>query len=292
MHQADDTPPTDIGTHAYSRCCAMVAAQLQKAEEARRELLLQYDGKQVHHWRVSLRRAIVTVPLIAGCFPDHPAASMKHELKRWREATGASRDLDIFAEDSLPAFAADHPAAMASPALLATLEQQRNDARSKTLAALESSSLASLIAQFSAMSLRRPAPNDTALQHVADVAIERTWHTLVHRADRLDGGRKRLHRLRAAVKSMRYTVELFQPLYEPKPTHAWLDVLTDLQGDLGKAHDRMIARRIAKFLRGGASRDAFTKDFDRWSRHRGHRAAMHAETTCRHLLKTKPFWGR
>ncbi|HEY9132042.1 MAG TPA: CHAD domain-containing protein [Dyella sp.] len=273
----------------FHRCCHAIEGYLQKAEQARLDLLLQYDAKRLHAWRVNLRRVTATLGKLAKIH-GQSIDRMIDTLKQCRDASGASRDLDILAEETLPAFAADHPSTLASPALWQNLERQRTQARNTMLDGLRESSLTTLIADFNAWVQHQQAPSDKALRHAAASAIADAHHKLSKRAEKIDGGRKALHRMRTATKKLRYTIELFQHAYPRKAVDTWLDALSELQGQLGKAHDRMTGQALGRTLLIDTGDEAFVKKLRRWSKRTAHRAAIHADTSYRHIGRLEAYW--
>lgn len=285
--------PEDGPDHSngeFRRCCRAIDGYLQKAEQARVDLLLQYDAKRLHTWRVNLRRVTATLDKLIHIHAGDEATALLETLKQHRDATGSSRDLDILAEETLPAFATEHPGSIPTPALWQKLEQQRNQARRDMLDALREHSLAPWIADFNAWSQKHAAPSDKTLRHAASAAIESAHRKLYRRADKLDGGREPLHRMRTATKKLRYTIELFQHAFPHKAANAWLEALTDLQAQLGKAHDRMTGRNLGSILLADQSDEKFIKQLRRWSKRTAHRATIHADTSYKQLSKLEPYW--
>ncbi|MGH7087526.1 MAG: CHAD domain-containing protein, partial [Stellaceae bacterium] len=93
------------------------------------------------------------------------------------------------------------------------------------------------------------------------------------------------HRLRIALKEMRYASELLAPLYRKKAVRRLLRRLKPLQDDLGRANDRRTAASLAAAL-GARDGDAVL------ARHERRRAAAEAQTRqhLRRYRRVRPFW--
>lgn len=281
---------TDHTNSEFRRCCRAIDGYLQKAEQARVDLLLQYDAKRLHAWRVNLRRVTATLDKLIHIHGGDETNVLLDTLKQHRDVTGSSRDLDILAEETLPAFATEHPGNIPTPALWQNLELRRTQARHEMLDALRDHSLAPWIADFNAWSQKQAAPSDKTLRHAASAAIESAHRKLAKRADKLDGGRKPLHRMRTATKKLRYTIELFQHAFPHKAANAWLEALSDLQGQLGKAHDRMTGRNLGSILLTDQGDAKLVKQLRRWSKRTAHRATIHADASYKQLSRLEPYW--
>ena len=64
------------------------------------------------------------------------------------------------------------------------------------------------------------------------------------------------HRLRIALKKLRYATEFFEALYPKKHTKPYLAALKDLQDGLGHLNDVAVAQRLIASLVGEADRSA------------------------------------
>ena len=64
------------------------------------------------------------------------------------------------------------------------------------------------------------------------------------------------HRLRIALKKLRYATEFFEALYPKKHTKPYLAALKDLQDGLGHLNDVAVAQRLIDSLVGRGDRSA------------------------------------
>jgi CHAD domain-containing protein len=102
------------------------------------------------------------------------------------------------------------------------------------------------------------------------------------------------HRLRIALKKLRYAAELLGNLYEPAMTIGFIRRLKQLQDDLGDLNDVRVARVIVASL---ADPNAPNTGIDHagrriiaWHKRRLVRTEPKLKRRLRQLFKTEPFW--
>jgi putative phosphoesterase len=176
------------------------------------------DIEAIHHLRVATRRLRTALNL----FPDLVKPKWNKQLKGLAHALGAARDLDVQIE-FLKQAVAKAPDSTLRPGLqrlLLRLTQRRERRQIKVLKALD---------QFEANNVARnmlqaltPAPEEAAspdnlagareraAQAIAQLVQEAlTFDQAVHDPARV----AELHQLRITCKHLRYTLEIFAPLY-------------------------------------------------------------------------------
>lgn len=283
--------PRAASPSVFEQIRQAVDGHLAKASDARKRLLEgSYDPKLLHAWRVSLRRVTATLSDLAKLSDDNLSDVLAY-LRQCREATGACRDLDILIQETLPGFAAEESGKQAKlSAVQAHLLERQQETRRQAVAALHKFSLAAPVRAWRHWADALEPPTDRTMQKAAAVAIERRFVTLKKRMAKLDGGQKRLHRLRAAAKKLRYSIELYQHAFPKHAAAAWLKQLADLQTHLGEAHDRMMGRQLFGELVDTEHGDAVRKPFRRWSKRTGYQAAEQAMHSLATLDELSPYW--
>jgi CHAD domain-containing protein len=205
------------------------------------------DPEGVHRMRVASRRMREVVALFRDALPAATQA-LRSELGWARRSLGDMRDLDVqIAKLESEAAAADGGDALGP--LIARLEREREDARGRMLAALDSARFEELLAALDAATAELDAggPNGATEPGVgegAPRALRRRMAQVRRRGDRLDAGSPdaELHALRIRVKRLRYALEFLAPLY-PKAAAGLLPGLVELQDGLGRHQDAVIAAR-------------------------------------------------
>lgn len=264
---------------------------LAKAAEARKRLLDgPYDPKLLHAWRVNLRRVTATLKDVAALSDDDLDDVLAY-LRVCREATGQCRDIDILAQETLPTFLdKEHGKLMGADDVRETLLALQQAQHEHAHTALKKHSLAMSLRAWNHWAQSLEPPSDRHMRHMAAAALEQRYATLRKRAQKLDGGQKRLHRLRSATKKLRYAVELYEHAFPKQATAAWLKRLADLQGHLGVAHDRMMGAILMKNLVSGDEARSRLKPFRQWSKRTAFEASEKALASLAKLEKLKVYW--
>lgn len=277
----------------FDRVCESLDGYFAKAFDARKRLLEQpYEPKLLHAWRVNLRRVTATLNDLTALSDDDLRDVLAY-LKSCREATGQSRDLDILAQETLPAFLDKENAQLPGvDAANKALSERQQETHKQAVIELKKHNLAASLQSWRHWVQTVEPPTDNQVRKLAAAAIQQRWNTLKKRAAKLDGGQKRLHRLRSATKKMRYSVELYQHAFPKQATSAWLRQLADLQGHLGLAHDRMTGRTLIRDFLVAEDTQTLLKPFRGW----GKRTAFHASEEAMHSLakleKLNAYWRK
>lgn len=275
----------------FDRIREALDGYLAKAVEARKRLLEEpYEPKLLHAWRVNLRRVTATLKDVASLSDDDLHDVLAY-LRNSREATGQCRDIDILALETLPAFLdKEHGKlddAESAKKALSDLQQRHHQ---QAVIELKKHNLATTLQAWRHWADTLEPPSDGRIREIAAAAIEKRFAELKKRAGKLDGGQKRLHRLRSATKKLRYSIELYRHAFPKQATTAWLKRLADLQGHLGLAHDRMMARTLIAEIADKDDGKARWKHFRRWNKRTAFEAsekAMHSLAKLEHL---KAYW--
>lgn len=206
------------------------------------------DIEYVHRMRVASRRVRNVLALFDHCLPKKHFNAWRIEMRRVTRALGAARDTDVqvaVVEDFLQG-TPDESLRPGLQRLLLRLRQQRAAAQRQVDKALDrlndkriiddmNDTLHELILRTRVYE-REPQSGDLYLR--ADEAIrlrlEELWmyEPFVRRPDCVD----ELHQMRIAAKHVRYTLEVFAPLYDnglKKP----IKVVKEIQELLGEVHD-------------------------------------------------------
>jgi len=266
---------------------------LSKAASARQRLLEQdYDPKQLHAWRVGLRRVTATLSKVTDLSEDR-LDDVQAYLRACREATGHCRDIDILAMETMPAFlrecAVIPPPAATMQQMIADLQAQ---AHTKAIAAVKGTSLVMPTQSWQHWAASFDPPSNRHLRENASAIIDDRFNAVKKRMAKYDGGKKRLHRLRAAIKKLRYSMELYQPLFPKHASARWLEQLAELQTHLGLAHDRMMARKLVAALPLGDNDAAPVKAFRRWAKKSAYEASQKATHSLTKLDKLNHYWHK
>lgn len=267
---------------------------LSKASDARKELLEKpYDTKLLHAWRVNLRRVTATLKDVAKLSDDDDLRDVRDYLRHCREATGQCRDIDILAQETLPAFIEKNgDKTDGATAAQKTLATRQEEAHQRAVAALKKSSLTIPLRSWRHWAATLEPPTDNRVRKIASAAIEQRHETMKKRAAKLDGSQKRLHRLRSAIKKLRYSIDLYRHAFPKQLSNAWLNQLADLQSHLGLAHDRMMGRQLWEAVVSVEGEAPLTKPFRRWGKRSAYEASEKASHSLAKLEHLSHFWRK
>ncbi|WP_430390157.1 CHAD domain-containing protein [Dyella sp. 20L07] len=286
--QAKARPDT---SSAFDHIRQTMDGYLAKAADARKRLLEgPYDPKLLHAWRVNLRRVTATLKDVAT-LSDDDLRDLLSYLRSCREATGQCRDIDILAQETLPGFAENDSGKKAGiDGSHKDLAKERQQAHRDAVAALKKHSLTIPRQAWRHWAESLDPPTNRTVRKMAAAAIAQNYNRLKKRASKLDGGQKRLHRLRSAAKKLRYSIELYQPAFPKAATDAWLKQLADLQTHLGLAHDRMTGRKLMVSLLPSQDDANPIKPFRRWAKRTAYEASKKATQSLAKLDQLTLYW--
>jgi CHAD domain-containing protein len=217
------------------------------------------DIEYIHRMRVATRRLRAALALFEECLPRKRFAEWEAQIKRITKALGAARDTDVQI-DVLQSFLAsltDRKQQAGIKRLLLRLQQQREQLQVKVIKALDDLESGRVIDDMTDtlhemfVQARVQAAGDDTLHAAgapAEVATEvyqraeqairlkleefLAYEMYVPQPDRI----AELHAMRIAAKHLRYTLEIFAPLYDDnlkKP----IKVVKEMQEMLGDIHD-------------------------------------------------------
>lgn len=200
------------------------------------------DPEYLHQMRVGLRRLRSLLRLFRELLGDE-ALPHAEALRAVAAALGPAREWDVLVTETLPPLAAALSVHAAMPAFLAACEIQRRQARKLSKKSIKTNTYnySQLLfgawldaADWSARGAAWGAP----AQHCAADILER-WHARVLKRGRRIGRRsdEELHRLRIAVKQLRYAVEFFATLFRARGMALLRERLAELQDILGSIND-------------------------------------------------------
>lgn len=220
--------------------------QLQANE---RGVIEARDPEYRHQARVALRRLRSLLRTFAPVIPQTTGAGIPDQLKRLARIIGDARNLDVFITETL-----GRAGGKAHPGMLAlsrrALAARRKAARAAG-AALSDLSHALLMLDLAEALMNLGHSGGQAsmpLGELAESALSQL-HAKVRKRGRQIGklAFEDLHRLRIAVKRLRYAMEFYEPL-APKKAQDALEALSGLQDLLGRLNDAATAWKLLDTL--------------------------------------------
>lgn len=206
------------------------------------------DPKGIHQMRVASRRLRAALRAFDEVLPDKPGRRWRQESRRLTRALGAARDLDVQIEWVDGAIAATPSTKLCTGMrrLRLRLCQDRQRRQPKLIRAMDRLAESDLLRGMPEELHRMTVDAGRAGGRIDDPAIQPTAREQIERAleemlayDSIAAQphlTEPLHQLRIAAKRLRYTMEVFQPLYAgglDKP----LKSVRKIQAALGDLHD-------------------------------------------------------
>jgi inorganic triphosphatase YgiF len=230
-------------------------AQLLRNEPA----VLSAQPEGVHQMRVAVRRLRSAISSLKKILPQEDVQWVTEELRSLGGTLGPARNLDVFAAELVPAARAGLPDEPGWDDLAATLDRLRAAAhkqiRDAILSRRYTASMLRLLRWFEASGWRRhsasgePDPMASPISAIAPDVLDRRQRKVRQRGNGFGSLMPpERHKLRIAVKKLRYTVELFSSLFDRDGLERFVGRLKRLQGDLGYANDVRVAHEFVTEL--------------------------------------------
>jgi inorganic triphosphatase YgiF len=262
----------------------------------------------IHQMRVAVRRLRSVLSALKPMLPAEPYRWASDELKWLAGALGSARNWDVFAANLVEPVERVLPFEHDLKLLAEAAERRRRTAYDRAKQAILSrehtAAILRLVRWFEARGWRDQPVSERAVLLLATVGevgpglIERRWRQSRKRSKRFDElTPAQRHKLRIALKKLRYTIEFLRNLFEKGKVKAFMRLLTPLQDDLGQINDV----RTAHELLAEVTRHADQSN-DAVARAGGIVLGWHERTLTdlepklrkhvRRLRRVKPFWPR
>lgn len=284
----------DPGMSVRAAATAILGAALEQLQANDAGVLGEDDGEYLHQLRVATRRMRSALRVFRPVLDPEFAAASREDLRWIAKVTGPARDWDVLATQTLPPIVAAYGGTRALRAVASRVAVRRRDARAAVTEALSSPRYARLVMRL-ARGLDSESPpvapaEDPGLATFAARAIRKG-----HR--RLAAGARKLsiltpaerHQLRLEAKKVRYAAEGFAPLFRAKRVGRYLEIVSDIQEDLGRANDAAVAARLLDEVRMPAAFAHFARG---WLAAHAQAGAGGLERHGDRLAQAKPFWEK
>lgn len=222
------------------------------------------DPEGIHQLRVSLRRLRSAFDLMRSAgSPLSKLEALRAEASWLARHLSPARDWDIFKKETLPGIARGCPAISGFDALEEVAEENRSAAYDTVRGVLADRRCARFVIELGAWIEARGWRSDVppeGLGQLAEPAINFAGRLLSERhLKALKRGKhfKTLsaderHRVRLAIKKLRYAVDFLLPMYgQRKATKRYFDRLADLQEELGTYNDMAVTSTLLTGLKAG-----------------------------------------
>ncbi len=226
-------------------------AQLLRNEPA----VLSAEPEGVHQMRVAVRQLRSAISSLKKILRQEDAQWVTEELRWLGNTLGPARNLDVFAAELVPAARTGLLDEPGWNDLGAALDRLRASAyeqiREAILSRRYTISMFRLLRWFEASGWRRhsasddPNPMTSPIGEIAPHVLDRRRRKVRQRGKGFASlAPRERHKLRIAVKKLRYTIELFGGLFDNDELEQFARRLKRLQGDLGYANDVRVAHEF------------------------------------------------
>jgi inorganic triphosphatase YgiF len=205
----------------------------------------------VHQMRVALRRLRSLLAAVKKLLPEAERRAVADQLAGLAAPLGPARNLDVFAAELLAPLRRGRPDEPGWAELAAAAERVRAEAHGRVkeeiLSPRHTEMVLRLLRWFEGRGWRMPQGGETAaltapISAITPDILDRRRRKVRKRSRhfaRLTP--KERHRLRIAVKKLRYTVELLRSLCPERAARRYVKLLKPVQGALGHANDVRVA---------------------------------------------------
>jgi CHAD domain-containing protein len=203
----------------------------------------------LHQLRVALRRLDTALGAFGREFGQDGLEALRDRAKMLMGRLAPARDLDVFTEKLLSG-PPKSGVPKGLPQLKARAEHARDGAWAGVGLCLSSADFEGFVDDVAALaSSRLPLSRDKRLPRAASRMLQHQMKRVKKRGKAASSAEEAdLHRLRIALKKLRYTCEFFAPLYSARKVARYLKRLRELQNHLGDLNDAVNVRHVVAAL--------------------------------------------
>jgi CHAD domain-containing protein len=256
----------------------------------------------IHQMRVAVRRLRAILSAFGAMLPEDQRRWASAELRWLADALSAARNVDVFLQALLAPAQAALAATDGMAALAAAAEQRRLSAYAQAKKAVGSRRYTALLLRllrwFESCGWRDATVAhdlDQPIDSLAAPLLDRRLRTVKRRGKGFAGqSAMQRHRLRIALKKLRYATEVLAALYPHADRDRFEKRLKRLQDDLGDANDVRVGRNIVADLAGRSGHGVAVADAGQavldWHERRLTRREHKLRKHLGRLLDAGPFW--
>ena len=257
MPRFASTPSLDRHLRPAEAARITVAAALARMDASAEAILSRDEPEDIHRFRVASRRLRAALRAFREVLDPSFEERVRADLAWITTKAGVVRDLDVLATTTFPALMRS---GMDAPGdrVMRRLEMRREHANRELRRALGSrrhAALRSAFARWLEAPQERAGSRGEELRRFAAKSVKRRFRAVRAAAgeDAATLGPAARHRLRIAVKKLRYGMEVFASLWPRKAVRRVEHALSALQDSLGRANDAVAATRLCRSLEAPAA---------------------------------------
>jgi len=247
------------------------------------------DPGGIHQIRVGLRRLQMALNSFGGDAPTLRALGKRG--RALASAFGPARDLDVLAGELLPRLSKKFPDNESFVALKLALRHARGEAWDDALAEILNPEFGAFLNEVAAVAEALPH-RDTRIVKFSRRVLDKLHAQTKKRGRRAKAEYDaRTHKLRIALKKLRYAAEFFAPLYGRKRAMRYIRTLKSLLDELGAANDAHGVGDVLALLGQADELDFARGAIAGWYAARNKRLGRRAMQSWRRFKRLEPFWA-
>lgn len=236
---------------------AIASAALVHLEANEPGMLAGSDSEYLHQMRVALRRLRSAFRVFAPVLPQASMTALVADLRWLARALGPARDWNVFMRETLPPVVKAFAGHAGLEEFAGTCTREEREATRKARRAVASARYQRMLLRLGAWLAKqawREGAEPAALERLdatvgefAIAVLEKRYAVVRKRGRRLERqSAAQLHRLRIAIKKLRYATDFFGALFPHAEVHRTLARLGRLQDILGAMNDAATAGQLAR----------------------------------------------
>jgi inorganic triphosphatase YgiF len=264
------------------------------------------EPEGVHQIRVGLRRLRAALSAFGDEFRSRHLEELRARAKTLADVLGHTRELDVFATELLTPIEKDaKQPALAELRMI--VEELRRESWNATVALVRSDEFTGFALDLAAVIEAQSWRDQADAQKLASFArparqlacetLNRVFKKACKRAKHLSSlDTEDRHRLRIALKELRYSAEFFAPLFQAKAVADFLERLSKLQDLFGVINDaasvKAILRRVSERAdnRISVELSAASAFVEGWHQSRVEPTWEKTKKRWKRFAKISPFW--
>ena len=224
-----DTAPDVALRHIVGACHAELLKYRAVVLQSRRPV-------GVHQTRVALRRLRAAFGLFRSAVDGPVVRALSAEAKWLAGECAPARDLYVFLNETV----ADVP-----PVIRRIGNRLARTHLERARTALGGARFEGFHRQLDAFVALSPAGTHERLAEFARTVLDKRDDKVLERGRKLGSlDERRLHRLRIAIKKLRYAADFLRPAFASPATKPYIEATVRLQGALGALNDRAVAAHV------------------------------------------------
>ncbi len=239
---------------AFRAIALSCIAHLQGNEQGVRE---SETPEFIHQARVAIRRLRSAIRAWRPMLPTNFVTTFDAQWRALAAALGDTRNWDVFLTETLPPLAQSFPGHPVIKRVSRYALKQRTNSRKCARAAVHSVAYSRLLLEFTAAVLALNNNPEQPLKDFARRCLRQSARKVAGLAEASREDAACRHRLRVALKRLRYALEFFAPLFSGRRLQNYHQASTRLQDLLGRLNDLAVASQLTH-----AARPDYKTDLD------------------------------